>query len=285
MPATDFHHHLWPDEFRRALERRHEPPHLPGRGLLALPHGGVFDIDPDAYAPEARLAELDRAGIERAIVSLPPTTEPTADLIEAWHAGARRLARDSGGRLVPLAYGSADAAYPGAILPAAGLDRAAPVLTELERTGGFAFVHPGPAVPMSPAWRAPGVAYTQQLLDAYAWWLAEGATRWPRLRVVFALLAGGAPFQLERFVRRGLDRRAAFGANVWFETSSYGERALELSLQTFGASRLLFGSDAPVDPVDDALAAVRRFGAALEAELLDTNPMAVLDPGGLRWAA
>src|SRR5207253_9062202 len=107
----------------------------------------------------------------------------------------------------------------------------------------------------------------------------------PERRVVFARLAGGAPFQVERLVRRGLDPRASFAPNMWFDTSSYGERALELTLQTFGASRLVFGSDAPVDAIDDALRTLRPFGAALEVELLVSNPSTILNAERRRWAA
>jgi predicted TIM-barrel fold metal-dependent hydrolase len=129
------------------------------------------------------------------------------------------------------------------------------------------------------------VVYAQQMVHAYASWLANGAQRWPKLRVVFALLGGGAAFQIERFIRRGLDARTPIARNVWFETSSYGTRALELSLQTFGAGRHLFGSDAPIDAVEDALSVVSQLGAALEVELLVSNPLAVLSGERQRWAA
>ena len=141
------------------------------------------------------------------------------------------------------------------------------------------FVHPGPGAPAAGGWWAAGVGYTAQMQAAYAAWVAGGSTRWPDLRVVFALLGGGAPFQIERLVRRGLDSRAPFAPNMWFETSSYGARALELTLQTFGAGRLLFGSDAPTDPVEDALRMIATFGAALEVELLVSNPLAILNAG------
>jgi hypothetical protein len=240
-----------------------------------LPTGGSFDVDPHAHAPEARLRELDRNGLERAVVSLPPTMEPTDELVELWHADAVELERLTDGRLVPLAYECADPAFAGAIVAAPSLGRSLTLLTRLEWQAQLLFVHPGPSLPSIPSWRTAGVDYTQQQLDAFAGWLASGVRRWPNLRVVFALLGGGAAFQLERFVRRGLDPRAALG-DVWLESSSYGERALELSLQTFGANRVLFGSDAPVDDVAGALSPARRFGDALEHELLVLNPEAAL---------
>ena len=240
------------------------------------------------YTPEARLAELDRNGLHRAVVSLPPTMEATAELVEAWHEDALDLERSSGGRLIPLSCGKALPGFVGAVVPAPALedlDAVAELLDRLAEHDQFAFVHPSAAPPADPAWRTSGVAYTHQMLQSYASWLAGGARRWPQLRIVFALLGGGAAFQIERFVRRGLDPGTPFAANIWFETSSYGERALELSLQTFGARRLVFGSDAPVDRVSDARAAVGRFGAALELELLVSNPLVLLSAAEERWAA
>jgi hypothetical protein len=287
VTGIDFHQHVWPDGFRRRLERRSEPPYLRS-GRLVLARGGTFDVDAKAYGPEARLAELDRSDLERAVVSLPPTTEPTPDLVEVWHEEALLLERASAGRLVPLAYAAAHPGFAGAIVPAATFAascEAGGLLEQLDQLGQFAFVHPSAAAPSDPLWRTAGLAYTHQILEAYVSWLADGARRLPELRVVFAALGGGAAFHVERFVRRGLDPRTPFTANVWFETSSYGERALELSLQTFGAGRLIFGSDAPIDAVGEALAAARGFGPALELELLVSNPLALLSAERHRWAA
>jgi hypothetical protein len=283
----DFHQHVWTDEFHSALERRAHPPYLRGRRLV-LPHGGEFDVDPSAYTVEARLDALDRAGLDTAIVSLPPTMEPTPELSDPWNESAQLLAAQSNGRLIPLAYREARPGFLGAIAAASDLldlDSLAPLLERLQVQHQLLFVHPGPATSSSGGWWGPGVAYTTQMQAAYANWVASGSARWPELRVVFALLGGGAPFQIERLLRRGLDPRAPFAPNMWFETSSYGERALELTLQTFGAGRLLFGSDAPVDAVDDALRVLRPFGDALEVELLISNPLAILNGERRRWAA
>jgi hypothetical protein len=273
--AVDFHQHVWSDGYRRLLERRTAPPYLRGRRLV-LPCGGSFSVDPDAYTPERRLTELDDAGLDSAVVSLPPTCEPTADLVEAWHEDALQIEAATEGRLVPLGYCSARPAFVGAIVRAPLLHRSARLLGRLEAQNKFAFVHPSASPPLRPAWRTPGVGYTQQMLDAYTWWIAYGAARFPALRVVFALLAGGAAFHLERFVRRGLDADTAFAPNAWFETSSYGERALELSARTFGLERLVFGSDAPVDRVEIALHSVRALGPALESAALRSNPHELL---------
>lgn len=283
----DFHQHVWTDEFLAALKQRSRPPYLRGRRLV-LPQGGEFDVDPDAYSLTKRLEELDRGKLDAAIVSLPPTMEPTRDLVDAWNEGARNLLGIASSRLVPLAYGEALPGFCGAAVAAEellDLNSTGPLLDQLQEKQQFLFVHPGPASPSSVGWWAPGVTYTTQMQAAYAHWVAAGSSRWPRLRVVFALLAGGAPFQIERLIRRGFDPRAPFKANIWFDTSSYGSRALEMTLQTFGASRLVFGSDAPVDRVADGLDALRPFGPALKEQLTSSNPLALLTPVEQQWAA
>ena len=149
-----------------------------------------------------------------------------------------------------------------------------PLLTELERRGAVLFVHPGPApAPRgAPAWWPAVVGYTAQMQAAYAAWLADGAAAWPRLNVVFAILAGGAPFQLERLASRGVDSRGVLEANIYLDTASYGARALELSLASYGVGRLLYGSDVPVIDSDATLRSVRGFGHAVADAVCRENP-------------
>ena len=112
--------------------------------------------------------------------------------------------------------------------------------------------------------------------SAYAIWLDRGAERWPRLEVVFAILAGGAPFQLERLQSRGISGRDTLHETVSFESASYGRRALELCLSTLGVERVLFGSDAPTLDPGLALDAVRGFGDAVADTVCNRNPSRLL---------
>ena len=106
---------------------------------------------------------------------------------------------------------------------------------------------------------------------AYVSWLTSGAERWPELDVVFAILAGGAPIQLERMAARGFDERRAMLPRIWFDTATYGRRALDLAMSTFGVEPMLFGTDVPVaDPVP-ALDVVRSFGEAVTDAVLSSN--------------
>lgn len=160
------------------------------------------------------------------------------------------------------------------------LDALAPRLDELFARGGFLFVHPGQArpAPGAPPWWSAVVDYTAEMQAAYAAWLGRGAERWPELDVVFAILAGGAPIQIERMASRGLSERSAMLPHVWLDTASYGRRALDLAMATFGVERMLFGSDLPVIDPARGVHAVRSFGEAVATAVLSANPDRLLRP-------
>jgi hypothetical protein len=287
MPSYDVHQHLWPEQFVEALARRERPPRLRG-GLLELADERASEVDLGAHDLDARLQLLDRCEIDVAVVCLQPTLGLDAlpegerdELASLWQSGVRELAGAAEGRIVPLAAGSEVEGFAGACVGAdelLDLDGIAGRLDDLEERGAFLFVHPQAAQPSParPDWWPSVVDYTAQMQAAYASWLAGGGERWPRLRVVFALLAGGAPFQLERLRSRGVSGRDVLSETVFFETASYGRRALDLCLATFGVDQLLYGSDTPVIDPHPTLAAVREFGDAVTDALCRQNPTRLL---------
>jgi hypothetical protein len=281
VPAHDVHQHLWPDELIRALERRREPPRLVG-SRLELAAEGSFEIDLGVHDLDARLELLDRHGLDVAVVSLSPTleTDGCPELVDAWHAGIAEASRASAGRLVPLAAGERRDGFVGACVSAAVLAAGCdPLLESLEAAGELLFVHPGPPAPPpahAPPWWAPVVDYTAQMQAAYAAYIARDASRFPQLRVLFAILAGGAPIQLERLRSRGGDVRAELTPQLHFDAASYGRHALELCLRTFGVTQLVFGSDAPVIDVAPTLTAVRQLGDEAGEIVLHENAARLL---------
>jgi hypothetical protein len=81
-----------------------------------------------------------------------------------------------------------------------------------------------------------------------AWFafLHAGRPSHPRLRVLFAMLAGGAPLQLERYAaRRGVPAPAP-DPLAFYDTSSYGPRLLGAVADAVGPAQLVYGSDRPV---------------------------------------
>jgi predicted TIM-barrel fold metal-dependent hydrolase len=254
----------------------------------------------------AREADLALDGIDRALVALSSAlgieTLPPAEaapLLEAHHQGIEALpARFGGWGAVPLlapdpadvdaaiARGCVGISLPAAALATpAALDRVGPLLERLERHDAALFVHPGPvaesglaasgpagvdaasAAAALPTWWPALTDYVAQMGAAWFAFLHAGRAAHPRLRVLFAMLAGGAPLQLERFAARGGEAPAAPDPNVFYDTSSYGPRMLEAMLDAVGPDQLVYGSDRPVvDPGAPPL------DGALAQALLSTNP-------------
>jgi 6-methylsalicylate decarboxylase len=191
----------------------------------------------------------------------------------------RELVAAAGGRLRAFAAGACLPGFVGACVSAQAVAAGLGALPdELAEAGGVLFVHPGPPeTPQegTPRWWAPLVDYTTQMQAAYFCWLAEGAERQADLDVVFAILAGGAPFQLERLRARG-DEGAVAPPRVYLETSSYGSRALRLCLDACGSERIVFGSDVPVVDATVTLQAVADAGEDLLARVRSENPARLL---------
>ncbi len=273
MQAVDLHQHLWPESFVDALRARSEPPLLAGDRLVTPEGASMFDRS--AHDPETRLRLLDRDGIDTAVLSLQSSlgvevlTGTERDELEgAWVDGIAEVVRASGGRFRAFAPWRVLDGFVGTSVGAAALvdpERAAP-LDAAERARALVFVHPeAPGAPPAgrPDWWSWTVEYTAQMQAAYFAWLAGGRTRWPTLRIVFAILVGGAPFQLERLSQRGVDVRSALDLGVYFDTATFGRRALELCVETFGVGQLAYGSDTPVVDARFTLQAIRGFGDAV----------------------
>jgi predicted TIM-barrel fold metal-dependent hydrolase len=311
---TDLHQHLWPPELIAALRGRSRPPLLEGGGdrpLLRMAHEPDGDVPLAGHSPERRLAALDEAGIDRAVILLStplgiealPEHE-SEELIGAYHDGIERLVEESSGRLAAWAAaplrapdgGAAvvstaiDRGFVGASIPSealagpAALDAAAPLLTMLERRGRPRFVHPGPGPDTEPYARDHGMpgwwpnlgVYPGLSLRAFFAWRAIGAARYPGLRVCFAMMGGAAPFLEERW-RTFSGRRRAIDRNLFLDTASCGRLALECAMATYGVEQITFGTDIPVispDPLSRALADLGP--AALEA-VTERNPLRLLE--------
>lgn len=278
--VLDIHQHLWPPELLSALAGRRNLPRL-RRG----PDGWVIQLagEPDApvdfadHDPERRALLARAEGFDGVVIApsapigieaLPPGE--AAPLLRAYHDGVRALpspflgwataslqAPDAG----ELA-GRLDEGFVGLCVPAAaladrrGLERLDGLLETLERHDAPLFVHPGPA-PWHPAglvdrqlpsWWSPLTAYVTQMHAAWHLWLALGRHVHPDLRVCFALLAGLAPLHAERRVARGGPGDTPDEA-LFYDTSSYGPRAIGQVADVVGPGALVHGSDRPVvDP-------------------------------------
>jgi predicted TIM-barrel fold metal-dependent hydrolase len=260
MASFDVHQHLWPEQLVAALRRRSGPPRIDGSELIL--GEGTFAAGLDEHTLEARVGLLDEVGIDTAVVSLQPTLacDGIPELVDAYHEGILELVAAADGRLQAFAVAECRDGFAGACVPAPAVVAGIGALAnELVAAGQTLFVHPGPVPPPpagAPAWWSALVDYPAQMQAAYAAWLTHGS---PELPVVFAFLAGGAPFQLERLRARGGEVPEMA---IYFDTASYGPLALRLTGEACGSGCLVFGSDAPVMDAHAAVAAVEAAGVA-----------------------
>jgi 6-methylsalicylate decarboxylase len=285
--VIDFHQHLWPLELIEELEARVTAPFLQGEILVTAE--GAFRVNREAHDLGRRIDELDRAGIDVAVISLQPTLgidllDPAerAALTDAYHAGIASLVAESGGRLRALSAGEVADGFDGVCVGASRLLDPldlAEVLDNLDECGGTLFVHPDTIEPPpagAPDWWQSVTEYTAEMQTAFFAWVEHGVARWPEVRVVFALLAGGAPFQFDRLQSRGVEVRRFTSVPVFMETSSYGRLPIELVLAAFGIERVVFGSDFPVIDPDVTLNAIRSLGETAFATISSRNAVGLL---------
>lgn len=292
MP-TDVHQHLWPTAFVELLRARTAPPRLDG-WTLHLPSEPPYEVDPADHDLAARTALARADGLDLALVSLssplgieflPPAE--AAPLLAAFHDGALALPAPFGVWASPclsapdpeaaereLRRGCVGLQLPAtALLDAAGWERHAPLLDVLTRADKPLFVHPGaaPPAPHAPPWWPALVPYLHQMHASWFAFRAFGRARHPRLRVCFAALAGLAPLHGERLAARG-GGRGEIDFDAFYETSSYGTRAVDALVRAVGVDVVVSGSDrpyaTPVVPDLGADAAVHALRTANPARLL-----------------
>lgn len=267
--------------------------------------GWTFHLagEPDSVLPtadadvRARGGQLADDGVDRALVLLSSAlgiehlpAEEAEPLLDAYHEGAAALPSARFGAWGAVGVSEPDPAavdallargFVGISLPAtalatpAALERLGPLLERIERHGAPVFVHPGPASATAdaPAWWPALTDYVAQMNAAWHAFLHAGRPALPRLRVLFAMLAGGAPLQLERLAARGGPAQRAHDPLTFYDTSSYGPRAIEATIHAVGADQLVHGSDRPV------VGATAPSGdTALGHALLRVNPSRLLTP-------
>jgi predicted TIM-barrel fold metal-dependent hydrolase len=304
--AADLHQHLWPERLLAALARRATPPRLVSRGrdwILELAGEAPAAISLVAHDPVVRTLEAERAGLE--VVAIAPSSplgieslplEEAQPLLDAFHEGvlelgdpfrlwaAPALAAPGAGALeidALLDRGAVGACVPASALASeVRLVRLSGLLERLEARDAPLFVHPGPAPAArdAPAWWPALTSYVADMQSAWLGWAAWGRAAHPRLDVLFAMLAGGAPLHAERLAARGGPAAAVHDERSFFDVSSYGPRTVDAMLRVVGVDRLVYGSDIPViEPVSlDALGSsvARALTEANPARLLSLDPVA-----------
>jgi hypothetical protein len=287
LMKIDVHQHLWSEPLVRALAGRSELPfvrHEHGLTVLYLAGERPYVIDLTSEDPAHRAQMVAHDGLDRALVCLSsplgiewlPRRQASV-LIDAYHEGALALDDPFGvwgaialDRADPddvdraLARGCVGLSLPaGAIASVDAIAELQPILARLEALGAPLFVHPGPRLRVDaarsiaetsfedPLWWPALTDYVACMQQAWLAFLVAGRSSHPRLRVVFAMLAGLAPLHAERLCSRGGPSPLVPDPLVFYETSSYGPAAVGVLAELVGPQQLLYGSDRPVvDPAE-----------------------------------
>jgi hypothetical protein len=279
---VDVHQHLWTEPLVEALERRTRLPFVRREGRLCVVHVAgetPSAVDLDAERPAARAELLERDGIDRALIAISsplgiealPRAE-AEELIGAHLDGVSALGEHFGAwgplALDGIAAGDVDGVLArgcvGVSLPAGALcapselDGLHSVLARIEQLKVPLFIHPGPGLAQrlrepslsDPLWWPALTRYVAQMQAAWLALCAIARREHPALRVVYAMLAGGAPLLRERLLTRGGPAIDPTGRLDFYDTSSYGPVAVEAMARQVGPLQLLHGSDRPVaEPV------------------------------------
>jgi hypothetical protein len=280
MVATDVHQHLWPEGFVAALAARGEAPAVrrDGRGwVISVPGEPDSPFGATTHDPVVRAAGLKASGLDRALLcmSTPLGVEALDEdqarpLLDAWHDGVFTAGDVFGVWGALPVHGATpadvdalvDRGAVGISLPAAALaspsrvQAAGPLLAALAARDVPLFVHPGPiAAPRAgrddgdAAWWPALTTYVGDVHLAWHAFVGFGRRDHPALRVCFAMLAGLAPLHAERLALRGGPADAINDARIFYDTSSYGPRAIAAMAGAVGVDQLVTGSDRPVvDP-------------------------------------
>lgn len=279
--SIDVHQHLWPEELVAALSRRTAGPSVrrDGRGWrVRVPGEPDSTFGPATHDAATRARDLRAHGHDRALLcmSTPLGVEALPEdearpLLAAWHDGVFAAGDAFGvwgalpvhGATAQDVDGLLERGAVGISLPAAVLDgpeaiaAAEPLLARLAAWDAPLLVHPGPAAAAAhavegrdaPSWWPALTTYVCDVHRAWHAFVAFGRPQHPRLRVCFAMLAGLAPLHAERLGLRGGPATAALDPAIFYDTSSYGARAIGAMAAMVGVDQLVTGSDRPVvDP-------------------------------------
>jgi predicted TIM-barrel fold metal-dependent hydrolase len=280
---TDIHQHIWTTPLLDALAARATYPFVERtrEGLTVLHAAGEppWVVDLDAQTVSARRRSLERDGIELAAMAISSpigieALEPdeAQALIDAHLDGV--LALGSGfAAWGPVAIADPDpgqvqerlergcigiSVTAGAIADRAGLQALLPVLAAAQAADTPVLIHPGPGLGARPAaaplgdplWWPALTDYVGQMQAAWLTFVSVGRRELPRLQIVFAMLAGGAPLLAERLAARGGPQVELRDPDTYYDTSSFGPRMVETMARWVGPAQIVYGSDRPVvDPV------------------------------------
>ncbi|MFE0420876.1 amidohydrolase family protein [Streptomyces sp. NPDC058953] len=309
----DVHAHVWTDEYLDLLDGYGKTDTATQRGTGA----GLAD-----HEIEARFALMDSAGVGAQVLSAPPQSPHFADPERALYAARyvndqyaeavrrwpdRFLAFAS----LPLPHtdlalaelaraldelGMVGACVTTSVLGQPLTDPAfAPVLAELDRRGTVLYIHPaglGAGTPLISEHRltwsigAP-IEDTTAIMQLI---LAGVPSRYPRLRILASHLGGALPMLLQRADNQvgwespdTPEKPSAAARRLWYDSVGHGHvPALRAAVESFGADRIVLGTDFPYEAGDvfrTAVAYIEHAGLPPDqsAAILEGNARTLLE--------
>jgi hypothetical protein len=292
---VDVHQHIWTSSLLDALAAREALPFVRLCDGLTVLHSAAerpYVIDVASESPARRRALHARDQIDVALIALSSpigiealARESALELIGAHLDGVAALGPGFAAwgpialdRPVPvdvderLARGCAGISVSaGGLSGPDGLIELGPVLARTQERGVPLFIHPGrapgheqrEASVTEPLWWRALTDYVAQMHAAWLTFATVGRREFPELKVLFPMLAGGAPLLTERLETRGGPAIELRDPLTFYDTSSYGPVAIEAMAARVGAEQLVYGSDRPVvEPVPSGRDALLKSGSA-----------------------
>jgi aminocarboxymuconate-semialdehyde decarboxylase len=288
MLKIDFHNHFYPAAYLQALEKgdTHATVQKDGQGRTLLVYAGDYNIIvPEHYDPEARIAALDKVGMDMQVLTL---TTPGVHI----ETPARGLAL---AQRVNDAFADLASHYPTRFTalaalplqdPAASVQELERAVTQLGLPGAMLFTNVN-GVPLddprfwplyekaagleAPLFLHPGVPAEIGAMNAYRLVALVGflhettvvaarlvfsgvLERWPNLKLVLSHLGGNLPYVAERIDLgfrvypecQHLSQPPSHSLKQFYmDTIPYSPKALAFALEFAGPDKFLLGSDYP----------------------------------------
>ncbi|AYF79218.1 amidohydrolase [Nocardia yunnanensis] len=300
----DIHAHLWNEDYLDVLDSYGRTDTATQRGL------GAGGADAELHA---RFALNDSAGIAHQVLSITPQSPHFARREHAVHAArlandqyaelvGRHPDRFSAFAALPLPHLDAALTEMARALDELGMagvavttdilghsladDRFTPLWQELDRRASVLYIHPSGHDAHTPLigehrmrWMVG--APMEDTIAAMHLILAGIPLRYPRVRIVLSHLGGALPMLLQRADNQYAwespdtpEKPSLAARRLWFDTVAHGHiPALRAAAASFGADRLVLGTDFPYQSGD----LLRRAITAIQDALPEPDATRVLD--------